>query len=386
MKIALIIESMHRGRGGREASTAQIAEGLAARGHEVTILCQAGELDAPGVTVRALGRRGLTRQQRLQHFVADVHAALEAGDFDVSHAVLPIPAADIYQPRGGTVPAQQATSRRRRSALWRPMVDLGGLLNLHRRAMLRLETMVAHDRATCCLANSERVAREFETYYGRAENVRVVYNGVDLPEMSEAQWQQWRQEYRRRIGAETNQPVFLSVATNFPLKGVDRAIRAFGKWVHRQKNIQPGQLVIVGQDDVEGYRRLAGLNGVGRLTHFVGKTDNILPWYAAADACILLSWYDACSRVVLEATRLGIPSLTTTLNGAAEVLADGAGIVVQTPDDFRGILAGLDDLAEPANRQRRSECCRELSDTLSMGRHVEDLLAVYCEIKGSTAT
>jgi glycosyltransferase involved in cell wall biosynthesis len=386
MNIALIIESMHRGRGGREASTAQIAEGLAERGHAVTILCQRGELDAPGVTVRPLGRRGLTRPLRLRNFVTDVHAALEGGDFDVSHAMLPIPSADVYQPRGGTVPAQQATSRRRRSVLWRPMVDLGGLLNLHRRSMLRLETMVAHDRATWCLANSEMVAREFETFYGRAENVRVVYNGVDLPEVSAEQRQQWRQEYRGRIGAEADDPVFLSVATNFPLKGVDRTIRAFGKWVHRQQRIRPAQLVIVGQDDVEGYRRLAGLNGVGRLTHFVGRTGDIFPWYAAADACILLSWYDACSRVVLEATRLAMPSLTTTLNGAAEVLADGAGIVVETPDDFRSIIAGLDDLAEPANRQRRSERCRELSERLSMARHVEDLLAVYREIKGSTAT
>jgi glycosyltransferase involved in cell wall biosynthesis len=386
MNVALIIETMDPTRGGREASTAQIAAGLAARGHAVTVLCQRGQLDVDGVTVRALGRRGLSRRGRLSNFVEDVHAALEAGDFDISHAMLPIPGADVYQPRGGTVPAQTATSRRRRSIITRPLVEAGYMLNLHRQAMGRLEAVVARDRGTWCLANSDMVAREFQTHYGRAENVRVVYNGVDLPEIDPEQWADWRQQKRQRFGARSDDLVFLTVATNFPLKGVDRTIRSFAKWIHRRKDDRAAHLLVAGDDDVEGYRRLAGLNGVGRLTNFVGKTDDIFPWYASADACILLSWYDACSRVVLEATRLGLPSLTTTLNGAAEVLGDGAGIVVETPDDFRGILAGLDDLADDASRARRAEACRTIADRLSMDRHVEELLGVYREIKGQIAT
>jgi glycosyltransferase involved in cell wall biosynthesis len=386
MNIALIIEKMHASRGGREASTAQIAEGLALRGHGVSILCQQGELDIPGVEVRALGKRGLGRSGRLRNFVSDVHAALESGDFDVSHAMLPIPAADVYQPRGGTVPAQVDTSRRRRSLLARPLVDVGQYLNLHRQAMARLESVVTQDRGTWCLANSEMVAREFEQYYGRVENVRVVYNGVDLPDLSDEQMTEWRQEKRYRFGAGGDDLVFLTVATNLPLKGVDRAIRAFARWVHRRKDDRPAHLLVAGCDEVEGYRRRAGLNGVGRMTHFVGKTDNIFPWYAAADACILLSWYDACSRVILEAVRLGLPSLTTTLNGAAEVLSDGAGIVVATPDDFRGIVAGLDELADDRERARRAKACQAIAETVSMARHVDELVDVYKEIKGQATT
>jgi glycosyltransferase involved in cell wall biosynthesis len=349
----------------------------------VTVLCQQGELDVPGVEVRALGKRGLTRGRRLRNFVADVHAALEAGDHDISHAMLPVPGVDVYQPRGGTAPAQAAASRRRRGVLVRPFVDAGHRLNAHRQTLGRLESIVARDRGTWCLANSAMVAREFETYYqrvGRGDNVRVVFNGVDLPEVSAEQRADWRREKRRRFGAAEDEPVFLTVATNFPLKGVDRAIRAFGKWAQRGKQQRPGHLVIAGDDNVEGYQRLAGLNGVGRLTHFVGKTDDIFPWYAAADACILLSWYDACSRVVLEAARLGIPSLTTALNGAAEALGGGAGIVVDTPDDFRSILAGLDELADPSARRKRAEACLAIADNLSMSRHVDELLKAYREI------
>jgi len=57
MKIALIIERMEPSRGGRETSTAQIAQRLAELGHSVTVLCQQGSWpsDSPGVEVVSLG-------------------------------------------------------------------------------------------------------------------------------------------------------------------------------------------------------------------------------------------------------------------------------------------------------------------------------------------
>ena len=116
---------------------------------------------------------------------------------------------------------------------------------------------------------------------------------------------------------------------------------------------------------------------------FVGPTDEIHQWYAAADACVLLSWYDPCSRVVLEATRWGIPSITTVYNGASEILADGAGIIVGSPKDRRAVAAAMEELADPHRRAMRARACLDVAERLSMDRHVEELLKIYTEVAGN---
>jgi len=385
MRIALVIERFDAAGGGRERSTAQIAAGLARRGHDVTVLCQRGRAPEPPVRLRELGRRGATRARRLRNFAEDVRAAAKDGRFDVVHATLPVPGCDVYQPRGGTVPAQAAASLRRRGPVGRLLARAAAPLNAHRAAMAELETEVVADPRVLLLAVSEMVAEEFAAHYGRREGVRVVYNGVDVPDPDDPRRADWRQELRFRLGVGQGDPVFLTVATNFELKGVQETIVAFARWVASRGDDTGARLVVVGRDAPEGYERIAGLRNVGRMVHFVGPTEEVFRYYAAADACVLLSWYDACSRVCLEAARWGIPSITTVFNGAAEVLASGAGIVVPSPRDARAVAAGLDELADPSRRAERSRKCLAAGVRLGMDRHVEELLAAYAQARAPAA-
>jgi len=380
MKIALVIERMDVRRGGRETSTAQIAAGLAARGHQVSIICRSGSWRSAGVELCQLGRRGLLRVQHLRNFVADVADQIARAQHDVVHAMLPVPSADVYQPRGGTVPGQRRADRRRRSAPANLAAKLAEPLNLRRREMAELERGVVADQKVLCLAVSEMVAREFADHYGRTSRVHVVYNAVEVPDPDDEQWADHRQRLRFKMGVAQDEPVFLTVAKNFRLKGIDQAIVAFAKWFHRRDSRRNGRLVVVGRDTVEGYQRHAGLRDVGNQVLFVPQTEDIFQWYAAADVCLLLSWYDPCSRVVLEATRWGIPSITTVYNGAAEILADGAGIVVSSPKDTRAIVRAMDALADRDRRGPCAEKCLLTADRLSMDRHGDELLSAYREV------
>ena len=380
MNIALVIERMDVGRGGRETSTSQIAAELVTRGHAVTILCQSGSWAYPGVTLRALGRRGFWRTTKLANFIADVQRETETG-FDVVHAMLPLPGADVVQLRGGTIPAQRRASRRRRGFLYRLFSPVTEPLNAHRQAMAKLETQVASDPGTRLLPVSDMVAREVADDYDRTEGVRTVYNGVDVPDIPSELRVQWRSTLRQRLGVGDADAVFVTVATNFRLKGVRQAILAFARWV--QRSGANARLVVVGRDPVtaDGYRRLAGAHGLGRRVFFEAPTEEIFQLYSAADACVLLSWYDPCSRVVLEAARWGLPSITTGFNGAAEVLGDSAGIVVETPNDIDAVADAMEQLADPAVRVRAAQACVAMGDRLTMGRHVDQLLDVYDEVK-----
>jgi glycosyltransferase involved in cell wall biosynthesis len=366
--------------GGREASTAQIATGLAARGHVVTVLCQTGDWRQEAVAVRPLGRSGYGRADRLRRFVENVQKVIREEQFDVTCAMLAIPGADVYQPRGGTVPAQAAASLQRRTLPGRVLSQLGRKLDPSRRLQAALERAVAADLGAVCIAGSEMVAHEFSRYYSRAANVRVVFNAVDIPSVSEDQRQRWRRQNRDSLGVGPDDAVFLTIAKNFELKGVDHTIRAFAEWMRAGRNSAGARLVIVGCDSPENYQNFAATQGVGECCHFLPSQPDVFPWYAAADVCVLLSWYDACSRVVLEATRWGIPSITTTCNGAAEALAAGGGIVVESPKDTRAVIAAMDELAQPQQRQKRSQACLQIADTLSMERQINELEQIYKEI------
>ena len=379
-RIALLIERMDPARGGRERSTAQIAAQLARRGHKVSILCQQGLPDAAeGATVVALGRRGSGRAGVLSCFVEDVQRHVGGGGYDIVHATLPVPGANVYQPRGGTVPGQRDASRRRRPLWGGLMADLLAPFNAHRNRMAQLENQVLADPGVRCLAVSQLVAAEFDRHFRRTHNVRVVYNGVDVPKVDDAERARWRRARREELGIAPEAVVFLTAAENFALKGVVETVKAFSLLLRHRPRAN-ARLVVAGGGFAEPILERAGVWSVADKVDVIGHTDEIFHWYAAADVIVLLSWYDPCSRVVLEAVRWGIPSITTAWNGASEVLGDGAGIVVASPSQTHPAAAAMEQLMAPAARAACAQACRAIADSLSVDRHVDELLAVYADI------
>ncbi|MBT3201956.1 MAG: glycosyltransferase family 4 protein [Phycisphaerales bacterium] len=374
MKIALVIERMDLHRGGRETSTAQVASGLAGKGCDVTIICQSGSWEAPGVEVLQLGARGLSRTGRLANFAADVEKAVKDRNFDILQTTLPIPCANVYRLRGGTIPAQQAASLRRRSLPGRLMRRITEPFNAHRRRMARYEKQLMTGRGAMCLCVSRMVQQECQKYYGAISGVEVVFNCVDVPgdETRAAD----RKRIREEIGAHDDAAVFLTVATNYELKGVTQSIEAFAKW-RSESGDDGSRLVILGRPAPDFYMTLANDCGVADAVVFVPPTQNVFQWYAAADAVLLLSWYDPCSRVVLEAARWGVPSITTRFNGASEAFEEGGCIVVNSPLDINDIVAAFAVLADPQARDRHSQACLARSDYLGSERHVTELLDAY---------
>ncbi len=378
MRIALVIEKMDSARGGRERSVAEISAELARRGHDVTILCQEGSLDIAGVEVLPLGRAGVGRAGQLKKFADAVRQVANREGYDIVHATLPVPAANVYQPRGGTVPGRDAGRERRLCPLCRIIRRAAMTFNSKHRCESRLEKQIVADTSVMCLGVSRMVVEEFAVHYGRRENVRLVYSGVDVPQVDEATRVSWRAQCRQRWGIGENSLVFLTVAHNFALKGVDECIEAFSELPSGK-----AYLVIVGGKKIEPYRRQADRLGVSGRIIFERTVANIFELYSAADAVVLLSWQDACSRVVLEAIRWGLPSLTTRFNGAAELLAHGAGVVLESPADRAGIVAAMEKLSDPDKRREITAACRDASEFASNRRQVDELEKVYTEIAGT---
>src|SRR6185436_4850640 len=103
MKIAVVTERIEGWRGGAETSTLEIAHLLAARGHQVHVVTASRCPSPPDLTIKHVSLGITLKPLRTAKFVRRATKFIASERFDIVHAVLPLPCADIYQPRGGLV-------------------------------------------------------------------------------------------------------------------------------------------------------------------------------------------------------------------------------------------------------------------------------------------
>jgi UDP-glucose:(heptosyl)LPS alpha-1,3-glucosyltransferase len=386
MRIAIVQETVDTQRGGAETSTRELAGHLAALGVEVTVVYRgerAAALTDERVTYLPIAVAGFSRALRTYRFVQAVPGVCRELRCDVVHAITPCLCADVYQPRGGTFAETVARGLAAvRSPAARAVKRVGRLFNVRQRFLLRLERTLLRRRPARVVvaAVSQYVGRQVTEGYGfPAERTRVIFNGVDVAPLAEGERERRREERRRALGLESTVPLVLFVAHNFKLKGLEALLYAVADGAHA--GAEPCHLVVAGRDRPERYRRLAARLGLGERVHFVGAQTPIREWYAAADVLAHPTWYDPCSRVVLEALALGLPVVTTRLNGAAEVMEPGRhGEVIARPADTAALAASLRRALDPAvGAACRADAAR-LRVELSMARHARELKALYEEL------
>jgi UDP-glucose:(heptosyl)LPS alpha-1,3-glucosyltransferase len=382
MRIGLVAEYVDRRKGGAETSVGEYAAHVAAAGVDVVCLTSGGEAGREGgVEVRPVGGSRGPRWWRYKRFLEKAGEYARKGEFDLVHAIVPCAGADIYQPRGGTVPETLARNLALVQPGWRRMLKRWQQgLTLKQRVMLAAERELLTGRGGPIVACvSGYVARQVQEHYGlRGPRVRVVFNGVNPDGSDETARQEDRRRLRREWGFAEETVVFATVAHNFKLKGVHRFLEAGGML---GRNGQRVGFVVAGRGDERYYGRIAKECGIGESVRFVGAISDVWGLYHAADAGVLASYYDPCSRVVLEALSAGLPCVTTRYNGASDVIEEGDnGYVVESPDDVSGLADRMGLLLDGSRRRRMGEAGRGLRDEVSMARHAREMLVLYEEV------
>jgi UDP-glucose:(heptosyl)LPS alpha-1,3-glucosyltransferase len=148
----------------------------------------------------------------------------------------------------------------------------------------------------------------------------------------------------------------LFVAQDFLRKGLGHILHALGRLSAEGISCR---LTVVGRDDPRPFRRQAEQSGVAESVVFHEPSRRIEDFYNAADLLVFPTLSDPFANVCLEALACGVPVMTTTSNGAAEILEEGrTGYVLQSgrslvPQMVAGI-ASFDRLS----RERRKEMGR----------------------------
>jgi UDP-glucose:(heptosyl)LPS alpha-1,3-glucosyltransferase len=381
MRVAIVQEQVDVQRGGAETSTLEMARYLATLGPSVTVICAAPRSDPfvdQNVTFLPVATGGLTRAQRTYRFVQGVHRLCWTERFDIVHAVTPCLCANIYQPRGGTYPETVARSAAMSPPALRPLRHLVRRFNIRQRFLLRIERMLLgkHGHNVHVAAVSDYVRRQVLAIARIPESrVHVIFNGVEVPTLAPATRQQQRLDLRATLNAAADAPVLLFAAHNFKLKGLRELLHALALGRERSP---AWTLAVAGRDDPRPYRRLANRLGVAGQVHFLGADAELPGWYAAVDVLAHPTWYDPCSRVVLEALGVGLPVVTTRYNGAAEVIEPGRhGVVIDEPADAAGLFAALCAALVPRLRDACAADAPRMAPRVSMARHAQDLVSLY---------
>ena len=135
---------------------------------------------------------------------------------------------------------------------------------------------------------------------------------------------------RKSLGLNSNDLMVLQVGSGFKVKGVDRSLRAMGALPSELKSRV--FYVLVGQDKVRKFHRLAKKLSVAENFLYLGPREDVPDLLAAADLMLHPAYAESAGYTILEAVVAGLPILTTASCGYAfHVERANAGYVVEEP-------------------------------------------------------
>jgi UDP-glucose:(heptosyl)LPS alpha-1,3-glucosyltransferase len=373
VRIALVLERFDSQGGGLEQWAWQLAHELTRRGHSLTAVAfRQTEASPTPIDVCLLD----WQESRLARARA-VDSALAKIGADVVHDLGVGWSADVLQPQMGCRLANYRRERQTLSATRR----LSSSIRPHQRRWLgelsQLEQRQYRQTSCLVVAVSRMVARDLSEFYSvKPERIRVIPNGVDNERYSPAT-PEVRESVRKQFDL-VDKTVFLFAAHNPRLKGLRPLLKAFAKPITERPDLR---LVVLGKEPDLDSVDFVRTQRLADAVIFAGFVNDTAPWFAAADAFVLPTYYDACSLTVLEACACGLPVITTRHNGAAELLTSGReGRVIQQADDTGALTEALIELADPAVRARMRLHTLALASRCTFERNVDELENVYMEI------
>ncbi len=385
-KLAIIVERADVTLGGAERSVFEMAQALAALDLEVHVLAAKGKAGKENVHILCGDLPG--KRTDYGAFARALRKHIEGNHYDIIHSVLPFAFADIYQPRGGTyaesIVRNAASYCCKLAEFWKRATSFA---NLRRAVLLRAEKKLCRMRdGPIIISISQYVAEQFNRHYGvEASRISVIPSGVRTTDfIDKEQTYRLRMQILTQMGIkEADNPVlFLFAANNFRLKGLGCLIKAM-QLVSAGNTARPAFLVVAGKDKATGYKRLAAKLNVEKKVLFLGQVAHIANALAAADVAVLPTFYDPCSRFILEALAAGKPVITTAFNGAIDLFVNNRhGKVIERPDDIAALADALAHFTEPANIQKASQAIMEdnIKQQVSISRAAGQLKEVYDDI------
>ncbi|MGA9364109.1 MAG: glycosyltransferase family 4 protein [Bacteroidota bacterium] len=361
-------------RKGIERNSAELADRIAARGHEVHFHC-AKWMDASlsRVIFHRVPTLNIVNSTRILSYAMLCFRDVKQGRYDLTHSHGGIVGCDVITAHSCHCAGMEIRRRLKEKML-------GGRIYFGVADRIRL--MIEHEnyrkrRYKKIIAVSEGVKRELVRYYDvPGEDIVVIPNGVDLDEFNPANRPRFRDPLREKLGISSVFPVLIFVANEFDRKGLGVIIEALPLL-----KIPKLRLLVLGGDNNLPYLGLAQKLGVESQILFLGNVREISRYYAASDLFVLPTFYEAFSVATLEAAAAGLPLLVTKVNGTEELVKDGYNgyFISRNPESIAEKVAVL--LSDKEKLTKLGANARKSAEPYSWDSVTERTLSVYEEIR-----
>jgi UDP-glucose:(heptosyl)LPS alpha-1,3-glucosyltransferase len=374
LRIALI-RQRYNPYGGAERFVANAMQALQERGAEITIVTRKWQ-PQPGVQALVLNPFYVGSLWRDRGFSSAVCSALQQQAFNLVQSHERIACCDVYRAGDGV---HREWLRQRRRVL-SPFGRLRIALNPYHRYLLAAERRLFHNsrvRAIICI--SQMVKREIMQHYGVAEDrLHVVYNGVDTQAFHPRLKQEYAARVRAAFGIPEDATVFLFVGSGFERKGIPALLEVMSA-------LPPhAHLLIVGRDKaLKKYQRISASRGLSTRVHFAGGQSDVKPFYGTADALAFPTLYEPFGNVVLEAMACGLPVITSTKAGAAEVIEDGVNGYVCDALDVLALARAMEALCSRERCVEMGAAARRTVEPYTFDAMSQRLITLYESLLGT---
>ena len=307
--------------GGLQRDCRRIAQACVLRGHQVDVYAISWQGDKPdGLTISIVPVRGLTNHRRYESFAERLSQRLAGKHYDAVVGFNKMPGLDVYFAADPCF-AAKAHSR----SVWYRLTG-------RCRSFLRLEAAVFDKESkTEILLISEQEKSVFMDYYSTAEQrFHSMPPGIARDRLAPHNPMEVRAALRCELGIGSDENVVLMVGSGFKTKGVDRAIRAISSLSSELR--EETTLLIVGEDKVRPFMRLAKRLDVAERVRFVGGREDVPRFLAAADLLLHPAYRETAGMILVEAMAAGLPVLATDVCGYSyHIERAGAGELVPSP-------------------------------------------------------
>ncbi|THB64036.1 MAG: glycosyltransferase family 1 protein [Gammaproteobacteria bacterium] len=361
-----LIRQKYRPDGGAERFLSRAMEALK-EDIELTIITRNWQKQ-DGVNVINCNPPKWGRVSREKGFAKAVCEQVENRNFDLVQSHERIACCDIYRAGDGI----HKEWLNQRSRIISPAARVMTNISPFHRYMLRAEERLFNsDRLKTIICNSKMIAEEIALHFPAASSkTEVIYSSIDFKTYN-PNLKRYRKEVRENLGISKDESVFLFVGSGFERKGASSAIKAIS-------GVKKAKLLVIGKDkNLTKYKKLSSDLSSSSKVIFMGMQENPLPFYGAADAFIFPTLYDPFPNVTIEALACGLPVITSTKCGAAEIIANGKDGFVCDALDAKSMTKFIEELKDKNTQKQMSGAAYEKAQMFSTERMTKQLMDVY---------
>jgi glycosyltransferase involved in cell wall biosynthesis len=227
----------------------------------------------------------------------------------------------------------------------------------------------AFSQAKSIIAISEKVAKELVSIGVPRQKIRVIVNGVDLQEFTPGVTS------RSLLGLPENVNLALFAGDiRISRKNLDTVLHALVK-------VPELHLAVVGGTQDSPYPAMAKALNISERVHFLGYRHDMPQIQRASDLFVFPSRYEPFGLVVIEAMASGLPVITATTTGAADLLNPDSGIVLEDCDDVEALARALQLLdSDRSLRQQMGKVARTIAEQHSWSTMAQTYLNIFEEL------